>query len=297
MSTSTPEPTTKQGRLASLGRGNMMWVIAAVLALLAGAGALTILGNAAATTTYYVLARDVPARTTITPDMLRPVETSVGGAPQNTYDVAYVRDHDVSTIVALHAGDTLSASTVAARKPITTTLPDTFVAASFQVPAEDAVGGKVSTGDYIDLIATDTTAVSPVAKVVLHHVLVLDVTVAPDTIAEAATGTSAASVDDTEPRNGSTQAPGPESEAVRTGIPAVYTVGLSSIDATKLALIRGKDLLVVLSSAKVSENLDVQAHAGDVFAPGPVKDSGAGTQSSADEPTTEDPAAPSAATQ
>ncbi len=284
----------KKGLFAGLlGSGRSYWLFALVAALIAVGGALSILGKAAATTTYYVLGQPVAARTQITPSMLVPVTTSVGGQPRNALDVAYVRDNPVFALTPLRAGDVVSTSVAGPLQRINANLPADFVAASFAVPPENAVAGKVRAGDYIDVIAESGNAgaaTGGVAKVVLSHVLVLDVTVAPQTITQAATSGPA----------GANLNPGPESAQVRGGIPSLYVVGLSPQDATKLALVRGRNLMVVLSGNQPAPNLDVQTDFGSVFTPGPVGDSGAGTEKAARAaapiaPPTAAPAAPTAA--
>lgn len=220
-----------------LSKTKSVWFVAVGLALAAVFGALTILGDAAATTTYYVLARDIPARTMVTPAMLTPVTTSEGGQPRNAYDLVYIRQNEVWSKVPLSAGDVVSRSNVGPLDRISEELPSNFVVASFSVPADDAVGGKVRRGDHVDVIAIGERGSGRVSKVVLQHVLVLDVTVDPSSI------TSAAQDDQAGP-----QQPGPESEAARSGIPQVYTIGVSPEDATKLALVRDMELFVTLSS-------------------------------------------------
>lgn len=253
-----------------LGGAKTIWVLAIVLALFAVFGALTILGNAAATQTYWVLGRDVPARTQITPDMLLPKEAKVGGAPDTAYDNVFVRDNPVFTKIALGAGDVVTASNAGPLTRITEDVPENFVGASFTAEPELAVSGKVRTGDFIDLIAVNDGGASGVtSKVVLQHVLVLDVTVAPSSIAaEAVQGQEGENLD-----------PGPESEAVRSGIPSVYTVAVSPKDATKLAVARAYDLYVVLSGNLPDENVDVSTSATELFN-GPVTDSSAGSYGS-----------------
>lgn len=250
--------TKKQGFLSSaLGGGKAIWVAAIVLALIAVFGALTILGNAAATQTYYVLGRDIAARTQITPEMLVAKEAKVDQAPPNALDPVAVRTGTVFSQIALKAGDVVSSSNAGPLNRITADVPQDFVAASFNAQPDIAVAGKVRSGDHIDLIATnDDGSAGPVSKVVLQHVLVLDVTVSPNSIAQSANNGQAG--------NGVAN-PGPESEAVRGGIPAVYTVAVSPEDATKLALARNHDLYVVLSGNVPDLNQTAQSDLRSLF--------------------------------
>jgi Flp pilus assembly protein CpaB len=253
-----------------LGGAKTIWVVAIVLALFAVFGALTILGNAAATQTYWVLGRDVPARTQVTPEMLVMKEAKVGGAPDTAYDDVFVRDNPVFTKIALGAGDIVTASNAGPLTRITEDVPENFVGASFTAEPEIAVAGKVRTGDFIDLIAVNDAATAGItSKVVLQHVLVLDVTVAPSSIAaEAVEGQEGENLD-----------PGPESEAVRGGIPSVYTVAVSPKDATKLAVARAYDLYVVLSGNLPDTTVEVSTSANEMFN-SPVGDSSAGSYGS-----------------
>lgn len=251
-----------------LGGAKTFWAGAIVAALTTAFIVLAILGTATARTTYYVLNKDVPARTQITPEMLTAVETTIAGAPTVALTPRYVAENAVFSKVPMQTGDVLSTSTVAPLERIDSDLPAGFVVTSFQVTPENAVAGKVRKGDYIDMIAINGDDVGATAKVVLHHVLVLDVTVAPDTIADAATSGQA----------GADINPGPESEAVRGGIPAVYTVAVSPVDATKIALVREKNLLVTLSANDTTGSVDAQTQLGNIFDSEKVGDSGAGTE-------------------
>lgn len=258
----------KDGLVASLlGGGKAIWALAVAVALVAVFGALSILGNAAATQTYFVLVRDVPARTLITPDMLVAREAKVGQTPPNAFDQSGVATNEVFSAFALSAGDVISPSNAGPLSRITENVPDNFVAASFTAQPELIVSGKVRTGDHIDIIATDDASVSPRAKIVLQHVLVLDVTISPSQIAAQATGGQEGEQVGT---------PGPESEAARSGIPSVYTVALDPRDAAKLSLLREYDLTAVLSANVPSGIAEADVTVADVF-DGPVEDSSART--------------------
>lgn len=264
---STDKP--KKSLLGNLfGGQKTLWVAAIGAALTTAFVVLVILGTATARTTYYVLNKDVPARTQITPEMLTAVETTIAGAPTVALTPRYVTDNAVFSKVPMQTGDVLSTSTVAPLERIDSDLPAGFVVTSFQVTPENAVAGKVRKGDYIDMIAVNGDDAGATAKVVLHHVLVLDVTVASDTIADAAN----------DGQVGAELNPGPESEAVRGGIPAVYTVAVSPLDATKIALVREMNLLVTLSANTTNGSVDAQTQLGNVFDSEKVSDSGAGTE-------------------
>ena len=243
-----------------------VWGFALAFAFLAGFGALSILGHAAANETYYVLNQAVPARTQIEPSMLAPLEAKDGQAPPNALDPSYVRDHAVFAKIALSNGDVITPTNAGPLGNINANIPSNYVAASFSVNPEDAVAGKVRTGNYIDIIAVNASSNSDAsAKVILEHVLVTDVTVSPDSISqEAVSGQVGTDLD-----------PGPESSAVRGGIPSLYTVAVDPEDAAKLALARSYDLYVVLSSNDTPSEMNVQATENDLFN-GTVADSSKG---------------------
>lgn len=285
MSTVDTEPKAKKKSLFSLGGSKTIWAVALLAAVLAVGGALTILGSAAATSTYYVLGRDVPARTQITADMLIEKVTKVDGAPPLAYDVTDVQTNEVFSKYALKAGDVISPSNAGPLERITNKVPGNFVAASVSIEPENAVAGKIRAGDFIDLIAVNPEDINgSSSKFVLHHALVLDVTVSPQSIAQSATdGQEGANVDN----------PGPESEQVRSGIPAVYTLALSPSDAAKLALVRQFDLMAVLSGSNPAKKMNVSALMSSLFADEPVGDSAAGTSGEITDDPTDAPTAES----
>lgn len=249
-------------------QGGKTWFALAIITALAFVGlVLWILSSVASTTTYYVLNQDVPARTQVTEDMLTPVITSTGGEPRNAIDVNAIAAKPLYTKYALNQGDTLNLSNSGALTPVREGIPEDHVVASFTVPAEYAVAGRVERGSYIDIIARDDD--SGAAKYVLQNVLVVEVNsdlAAVSSDDEAAEGEEGSAADTT---------------AARTGIPSVYTVSLSPEDAAKLPLIADGLIYVVLSPAAnldgTVEDLDVTVNKGDIFLPGPIGNSGEGT--------------------
>lgn len=248
--------------------GSRTWFIATItVAIIAAIAVFFAVSQVVAQTTYYVLAKDVPARTQITKDMLTPVTTSKGGQPRNTIDQSYVISKETYAKIALKAGDTVTLSNSGPLEPITAGIPKDYVVASFVAPAETSVAGKLKRGDYIDIYSI-TEGDSATSKLSLRHVLILD-----------ATNDGASAPEDTG-ANETSGTPKSESAKVRTGIPTTYTIGLSAQDAAKLAVIQDAKKLVVLSPADVKDTADVSASIGDVTGPGAVGDSGKGTDSS-----------------
>lgn len=276
MSNTAVQNQPKKSIFSVFGTGRAVWIVAIAFSLAAMFGVMSLLGDATKQTTYFVLNQNVSARVAITPAMLTEVSVTDGGQPGNAFDVDYIQTHTVYAKVALDRGDVVSSSNAGPATRLTEDLPDNFVAASFNVTADNAVGGKVRSGDYIDIIAqSDGDETSRVAKVVLSRVYVLDVSVSAETLQENSGGEI-----------------GTEDAAAQTdlqGVPALYTVAVAPQDAVKIAQIRDKTPFVVLSSKKSAGDVDVQQDLADMFTEGAVKDSSEGIKSKAE--STEQPSA------
>lgn len=259
---------TQKNKATSKLAGGQAWFIAAIVVTILGAIAVFFaVSQATAQITYYVLNQDVAARTQITEGMLTPVSTNAGGQPRNALDVNYIQTEDVYAKYALDAGDVPTLSNTGPLSPITEGIPEDYVVASFVAPAEYAVAGKIKRGDYINIIANSESDVLQ-SKLVLSNVLVLDAT-----NGGGETGSEEVAAEE------SAETPASESAAVRTGIPTVYTVGLSVQDAVKLAAVKDLSLLVTLAPVAVDENVDATTDLGTIMGQGGVGNSGAGTDS------------------
>lgn len=161
------------------------------------------------TETYYVLNQDVPTRTQITTEMMSPVTTSEGTAPEAAIGLEEIQTGNVYTQHPLIAGDILTMSSVGTLEDISVGVPDTWVITNFSVGADDAVGGRIQRGTYFDLmVATQEGSFYPFV-----NVLALDTTV-------DLSGASSADAADTE-----------EAHAGQT---TQYVVGMSPENAAKL---------------------------------------------------------------
>lgn len=259
---------SRKNKATSKVTGSRTWFIAAITAaILAAIAVFFAVSQVVAQTTYYVLAKDVPARTQITEDMLTPVVTSKGGQPRTALSVANVNAESLYAKTELKQGDVITPSNVGSLEPIQKGIPKDFVVASFVAPAENSVAGKLKRGDYIDVIAVNDGDAKN-SKVALRHVLVLD-----------ATNDGSTAAEDTGAKE-SADTPQSESAKVRTGVPTTYTIGVSIQDAAKLAVIKDLKLLVVLSAADTKATDDVTADLGTIMGPGAVNDSGKGTDPS-----------------
>ncbi len=243
----------------------MVWLLALFFALIAGVGTLLIVGKAANRVSYFVVVADIPARTQITPDLVAEIPVTEDALPPTALTANDILGGTEFSEVPLQQGDILTTSVTGPLQKITYKLPKDFVAASLALSPERAVAGKVKAGDYIDIAAVNDDR----AKIVLQHVLVLDVTISPSSIGSAANA---------DPNDPDAQ-PGPEAAQVRGGIPQLYTVGVTQDDFAKLALIANDSLQVALSPEKTPSSTDASADRDEVFNGDGVSDSGAGTGS------------------
>jgi Flp pilus assembly protein CpaB len=234
-----------------------LWVIAMVFAGLAAGGSLLILGSATATKSYWVLEEDVAAGVEITSDMLFEKEGPVDAVPGQ----ALTADEFTSSVwyskIPLARGTVLQSSVLTDNVDFRDGLPAGFVVTSILVEPQNAVGGRISKGDFIDIAAVSGQDVgSSLAKVVLQKVLVVDVMVSPNDIAETANS-----------RGQDLSEVG--SEALYAGKPSMYILAVSPTDFSKLALIRNASLYLALS-ADQSQPVDTSIRGGDLFLPGSV---------------------------
>jgi len=240
-----------------------LWIMALFFSLLAGFGALTILGDAADKTSYYVVAEDIPAGVQITSDMLLPIEVNVDGAPPKPLTRADFEYQPLYSKVPLIAGTVLQKSMVTDQQTLTSDLPEGFVLASILVAPENAVGGRITRGDLIDIAAvSDSDITQATAKVIMQKVQVIDVTVAPEQIAEAANRSGSDLLDEST-----------GSKALYSGEPSLYLLAVSYQDFAKLALIKDANIYLALSASGSVDALDVYENGGTLFIPGEINPS------------------------
>lgn len=225
---SSPAATRqKSGKLSgfNLRSGKLVLGVIVLLTALAFAGALKLMSSLVQQETYYVLNQNVPARTQVTPDMLSPIQTSVGSGLKNAKSVGDVQSGYVFTRYPLDAGDPLTASNSGGFDDIATGVPDSYVITNFGVSADDAAQGRITRGTYFDMmIVTDSGSYYPFVNML-----------ALDTSVSLGSATNANAVNTAEAKNGQT---------------SQYTVGMSPQDAAKLHYIMKKysgSLKLVLS--------------------------------------------------
>lgn len=199
--------------------------VSALLACIVVALSFMLLRNLIQTETYYTLNQDVPARTQITPEMLSPVVTSTGTAPQAALGIEDVQSGAVYSQYSLRTGDILTASNAGEQKDISVGIPDSWVVTNFSVPADNAVGGRIQRGYYFDImVATDDGSTYP-----FINVLALDTTI---------------------DLNDASSSDAANTEEAKSGQTTQYVVGMSPQDAGKLQSImkkHGDDVRLVLS--------------------------------------------------
>lgn len=240
----------------SLLNGRKLWFVLAVAAAIAAAAIIfSIMSIATAKESYWVLNQDVPARTPITVDLLTEVTTSAGTTPPSALSFGEISNEETYSLYSLKSGDVLTSSNTGPLLPLTEGLPSDFVVASFTANPSMAAGGNVQRGDYIDIIAlindTEVTGTASTgASYVLQRVLVIDATVDLDTYSsDGAESTTAETPTTTDGEEG-TVSSNTNDSAMRSGIPTMFTVGLSPENAAVLALATQHDLYIVLSSAE-----------------------------------------------
>lgn len=261
----------------SLFKNSKVWFFLAGAAAVIGAVfVFFVLQSVTATTTYYVLNKDIPARTQITSDLLTPVTTSEGGQPRTALTPgSLAASGQIYSKYALSAGDVVTPTNAGSLTALTKGLPSNYVVASFKADPSIAAGGQVARGDYIDVIAVSDSD----SHVFLQRVLVVNATT--DLDAGGATADSSGTTTSGDGTTTTTDGTTGDAAASTSVVPTLFTVGISQEDAAKLAVVsKNFSLYVVLSSADSSKNgaksADVGAAVGDVFS-GAVGDSGQGT--------------------
>ncbi len=232
-----------------------LWVIAMIFAALAAAGSLLILGSATATKSYWVLQEDLAAGVEITTEMLFEKEGPLDAVPGQAMTAEEFTSSVWYSKIPLSRGTVLQSSVVTDNIDFRAGLPAGFVVASIIVEPENAVGGRISKGNFIDIAAVSGQDIgSSLAKVVLQRVLVIDVMVSPNDIAETANqrGEDLSQVG---------------SEALYAGKPSMYILAVSPVDFAKLALIRNASLYLALSPDQ-SSPVDTTVRGSDLFLPG-----------------------------
>lgn len=231
--------------------GRKMWFIFAGIASVAVAIlAFSIMRGVTATDTYYVLSKDIPARTQITPNMLTEVVTSAGKTPPTALGLSDITS-DTYSLYSLKKGDILTTSNTGGLTALTAGLPKDFVVASFTANPSVAAGGNIKRGDYVDImVVTEDQQVtgSPVqsASYVLQRVLVVDATTNLDNSSNSSGSSTSSGTEGSDNPNST----GTTSDTtIRQGVPTMFTVGVSQKDAAVLAIASKYSLYVVLSSA------------------------------------------------
>ena len=230
MQGATPTSVAPAKQSGLFAQNKVVWIACIVIAFLAAGISFSVLSKSTQTVIYYVLAEGVPARTQITADMLLPVVTSAGGQPPTALDISAF-DQFAPPLFAqfpMNAQDVVLRSNVGPLTRIDDKLPSGYTVATLQLGAEEAEGGRIRRGDFVDIYAVPVTENTP-AELLLHHVLVLDTTVGVSDIAGAVVEGQAVTP----------LAPGAESSLVRGGIPALYYLAASGPDIRNLATIGG----------------------------------------------------------
>lgn len=248
--------------LSALFKGRYtLWGLALFFALLSGFGALTLLGSLADRGVVVQLTQDVAAGTPITAAMVTEVNVPASGVPTHALSLSLFGQGNPTqyAVGSLPAGTVLQAGMVDPKTTATAALEPGMVLSTIIVSPEDAVGGRVTAGSFIDIAAKSASG-EQIAKIILQHVRVVDVNVSPQTIAGAAQ------------QNNTAVGGGSNAQAVAlyAGVPSMYLLALSPADFVKLALVREQKLYLALSASQTPAIMDVQASSASIFASGGV---------------------------
>jgi Flp pilus assembly protein CpaB len=255
-----------------------IWIMALTFALLAGFGTLTLIGSASQRVNYFVVSENVAARTEITAANVVSVSVTADAIPPTALTEEQVASGEYYTKIALSKHTVLTGSVVTkGLDALGSQLKDGYVMASLLVTPENAAGGRIAAGDYVDIAALSGSDANATAKIALHHVLVLDVTVSADTVANNAANASA-----TTGASANSTTAGPSSPALYGGIPQLYTFAVTPDEFTKLALIRDSKVYLALTKASATAPVDASANGSSVFTGGAVQSSTGSTGSSTD---------------
>lgn len=130
------------------------------------------------TETYYVLNTDIPAKTQITPSMLIPQETSKGTGPKNAISMGDLQEGTLYSKYSLFSGDVIASSNAGTITNNYDGIPDDWTVISFTATADNAVDGKLTRGDYFDVIGVNPEGSTTTGgRYLVTSVLCLDVNV------------------------------------------------------------------------------------------------------------------------
>ena len=244
-----------------------IWILSLFFALLAGFGTLMLVGQAAARVDYYVVTDNVAARTQITTANVTAVSAPADSVPPTALTQAEVNSGNYYTKIALSAHTALTDSVVTeGLSSLSADIPKGYVLASLLVSPENAAGGSIKRSDYVDIAAVNGTDSSATSKIVLQHVLVVNVATSADTVANAANPSNGTDA------NGNNN-PGPDNAALYGGIPQMYTFAVTPAEFAQLALLRTASVYLALSSADATSPLDITQSGASMFLPGAVNPS------------------------
>lgn len=142
-------------------------LVLGVTAILIAGGIFFALSKMFETETYYTLNQNVPAKASISKDMLQPIEAAKGTAPLNSVSMAEIQNGSMYAKYPLNQGDVIASSNVG---PIVSNydgVPDQWVITSFKAKELNSANGAINKGDYFDLIKD--------GRLLVANVLILDV--------------------------------------------------------------------------------------------------------------------------
>lgn len=164
------DKSTKNTSVVKPRKNLSLAAISAFIIIILAAGIFFGLSQVLATESYYVLLNDIPPKTQVNSSMLKEVITAKGTAPQNAITLAEVNQGSVYSKYPLKAGDILTPSNTGITLDSSSGIPEDWVITSFNISADDAVGGNIARGDYFDIIGVSEEKGS---QYLFHNVLAL----------------------------------------------------------------------------------------------------------------------------
>lgn len=119
---------------------------------------------------YYVLIDDVTAKSPITTTMVVERTTAKGSAPQNALDYNEIQQGNLYARYALYQGDVVSWSNAGPASDTSLGIPDDWAVTTFNVSSDNAVGGSLGRGEYIDIMMVSEGT----SRYAFNNVLILE---------------------------------------------------------------------------------------------------------------------------
>lgn len=209
--------------------GGKLTAASIVVAIAAGAGVYVYTVDNSATIEELFLNKDLPANTLVTAADVVPIQVSASSVVDPSL---LVTQNEIAlgtyyTKVALKPNTVLTLGSIGPYTRLSSELAPGMQLVSIQVAPENAAGGSIAAGDVIDIYMSGSESQGGVSM--LKSIHVVDVIVAPKTIAQNATS---------DPATGQSSV-GSDSPDLKSGIGSVYKLSVTPEQAAKIATAAG----------------------------------------------------------